>query len=68
MTMEISPRNRKMVLVLIIVISIAAGILATVAFEEWLRGDSSYLLHGAVAALFVGVIFLHARNLFRFIP
>jgi hypothetical protein len=57
--------SRKLKIGAIIVLLIAAGFLCMVAFEEWLHADSSYLQHGVVAALFLGVVLLYARRLSR---
>ncbi len=65
METDSSPPRRRIVLLATITLAIATGVLGTVAFEEWLRHDSGYLLHGTVAVLFVGVILLQARNLSR---
>lgn len=60
-------RQFKLGLILIITLSISAGCLGMAAFAEWLRGNASYALHGAVAALFLWVIIVHARKLFRLV-
>ena len=65
MATENPSRELKMGLLAIITLSIAAGVLGTVAFEEWLHADSGYLLHGIVAALFLGVILIYGGRLSR---
>lgn len=62
MTTESPSRQLKVGLVAIITLSIVAGVLGMVAFAEWLHSDSSYLLHGAVAALFLGVIVIYSHT------
>ena len=67
MTTQTVARQLRLGLVMIIVLSFGAGVMALAVFEEALRGQAS-ILHIGVTVLVVGTIPLHARRLWRLVP
>jgi hypothetical protein len=56
-------KSQLYLLVGLIILSFSAGVLFMAAFEEWLRSDHSFWLHGTVALLFIFVITLFGRRI-----
>jgi hypothetical protein len=67
MSTQTAARQLKLGLVMTIVMSFAAGVMALAVFEEALRGKAA-VLHLTVTLLMLGAVVLNARRLCRLIP